>query len=231
VTYRLLLIELIALLMSIALYVAFAVGITAASAPACDNERPESASPLQTRPGAPPGSGVAQSAEHRPPPEVAGAEPAVGSGGVPSRAVSSVRPPAAVSQRPREIQASWYCNADAGRGPLSRCTRGYPDGPGPDLYAAASPDLPRGTLRVCAERCVTVEAIDCRCSSPGIDLYADAFAELGVLSRGVLSVTVRVPLAAVVRCGAPLAQSDGLCFRRLNHAGSHRSEQSMVNRR
>src|SRR3990172_1376614 len=116
------------------------------------------------------------------------------------RAVSPVRPPAAArnsSSVPvapaasvRETTASWYCNADAGRGPLSRCTRGYPDGPGLDLYAAVSPDLPRGTLVVCAERCVTVEAIDCRCSSPGIDLYADAFAALGDLGLGVLSVTV-----------------------------------------
>jgi len=39
----------------------------------------------------------------------------------------------------RETSASWYCNADAGRGPLSRCTRGYPDGPGLDLYAAVQP--------------------------------------------------------------------------------------------
>lgn len=147
-------------------------------------------------PGASPGSDVAQSSR-APLAEVAGAEPAVGSGGAPSRrAVPPVRLPAAASQQPsapavsvRETSASWYCNADPARGPLSRCTTGHPDTPGPDLYAAVSPDLPRGMLRVCAASCVTVEAIDCRCSSPGIDLYADAFEALAPLSVGLVKVT------------------------------------------
>ena len=85
--------------------------------------------------------------------------------------------------------ASWFCLA--GRSP---CTRGYPGG----LYAAAGPALRVGDwrgrqVRVCAgERCVTVELIDF-CACPGgrvIDLYADAFARLAPLSRGVVTVSV-----------------------------------------
>ena len=222
-TYRALLILLVALLMAIALYIAFAVGITAASRTAPESVATlrslESVSPLQAHSGASHVRPTVRLTEpevresavgwHPYPDPVPGGAPSPAVGPSEERDLDATRPTLSVSVRetanPRlastklAVTASWYCNADAGRGPLSRCTRGYPDGPGLDLYAAVSPDFPRGTLRVCAIRlsdiptCVTLEAIDCLCSSLGIDLYADAFAALGDLRTGLLSVTVRVP--------------------------------------
>ena len=90
------------------------------------------------------------------------------------------------------VRATWFCNHDALRGPLSRCTKGYPGG----LYAAVSPDLgiSRGqAVTVCyGAACVVVRAVDCLCSRlGGIDLFADAWSRLGVpLSRGVITVTL-----------------------------------------
>ena len=94
--------------------------------------------------------------------------------------------------------ATWYCNADPGRGPVSRCTRGHPDGGGEQLYAAIRRDLLhlRGDrISVCitgTTQCVRVTVIDCQCGgSTLVDLYADAFERLGApLSRGRLNVTI-----------------------------------------
>ena len=100
--------------------------------------------------------------------------------------------PRSASKRPGvvsegTIRATWYCSP-----PKSRCTRGYPSG----LYAAISPDLSflRGhRVEVCAGACVTVLIVDCDCATTqGIDLYAEAFAKLAPLSRGVLTVTWRL---------------------------------------
>lgn len=97
------------------------------------------------------------------------------------------------------VAASWYCNADPRRGPVSRCSRGHPDGRHEDLFAAVSPDLARlrgVTVLVCVagSRCVSVRIIDCDCRARhSIDLYADAFAELAPLSRGRVTVTVESP--------------------------------------
>lgn len=92
--------------------------------------------------------------------------------------------------------ATWYCNADRRRGPVSRCTEGFPDRRGPDLYAAIRrSDLElRGQLvRVCAAgRCVVARIIDCNCArgSSLIDLYGDAFDQLAPLAAGRIRVTV-----------------------------------------
>jgi len=77
---------------------------------------------------------------------------------------------------------TYYCRAG-----ISRCTRGYPDGPGKDFYAAAGPSLRIGdwrgrTVTVTANgRSIEVTLIDwCACRSPHfLDLYWDAFEALG----------------------------------------------------
>ena len=94
--------------------------------------------------------------------------------------------------------ASWYCNSIPERGPLSPCTRGYPDVVGTDAYAAAGPLLRDGDWR---GRVVTVfgpvgfevvTLIDwCACPNKIVDLYADVFEDVcGPLSRGVCLVSV-----------------------------------------
>lgn len=95
--------------------------------------------------------------------------------------------------RPTSIAgtATYYCNKDATRGPLSRCTRGHPDG----LYAAISPDLAfltGKTVRVSyGASYVDVVIIDCNCrATRSIDLYADAFVRLAPLTLGRLHVTL-----------------------------------------
>jgi len=101
--------------------------------------------------------------------------------------------PALSSTGSSEGTATFYCNHDASRGRLSRCSRGFAGG----LYAAISPDLLwlRGSpVQVCYEAsCVNVTVIDCNCG-PGvtkaIDLYADAFVRLAPLSRGRIPVTI-----------------------------------------
>jgi hypothetical protein len=103
--------------------------------------------------------------------------------------------------------ATWFCNADASRARLSRCTNGYPDGPGDDFYAAAGPDLRDGDWRgrlVTVERDgyspIQVRLIDsCVCDSAVIDLYADAMWALG--GTGRIEVTVSYGLI-------PLPQTD-----------------------
>ena len=91
-----------------------------------------------------------------------------------------------------EGTSTWFCNHDASRGPLSRCSVGRTGG----LYAAISPDL--GFLRgraisVCSgASCVVVTVIDCNCQATrAVDLYADAFRVLAPLSAGRLKVTIR----------------------------------------
>lgn len=92
--------------------------------------------------------------------------------------------------------ASYYCNADASRGPLSRCHKDYPDGQG-SYYAAIRKDLNsalRGkTVNVCVgDKCLPVKIIDCNCGDhPNlIDLYGDAFAYFYPLTKGAFKVTV-----------------------------------------
>jgi hypothetical protein len=85
--------------------------------------------------------------------------------------------------------ASWYCLPG-----VSACHYQYSGG----MYAAAGPALRVGnwrgrTVRVCSGgRCVNVKLIDwCQCyGTRVIDLYSDAFRQLGSLSSGTLRVTV-----------------------------------------
>jgi hypothetical protein len=85
--------------------------------------------------------------------------------------------------------ASWYCLSG-----VSACHYQYSGG----MYAAAGPALRVGawrgrTVRVCSGgRCVNVKLIDwCQCyGSRVIDLYSDAFRQLGSLSSGTIRVTV-----------------------------------------
>lgn len=85
---------------------------------------------------------------------------------------------------------TYYCWAGS-----SRCTRGYPDGPEIDFYAAAGPPLRVGDWRgrvveVCANNtCIHVKLIDwCACASPHfLDLYHDAFVALGKPSWATVS--------------------------------------------
>lgn len=100
--------------------------------------------------------------------------------------VATFPPPVPV---PLSGVASWYCLT--GR---SACTAGHPSG----LFAAAGaplreqrPDWRGSTVRVTyGGRSVRVTLIDwCACPDRrAIDLYADAFAFLAPLSRGLLDV-------------------------------------------
>jgi hypothetical protein len=100
-------------------------------------------------------------------------------------------PPIVVGRQHRVLgRATWFC-----RPGYSSCTSGYPGG----LYAAAGSELRIGRWRgrhvnVCSgSRCVVVQLIDwCACGgSRVIDLYSDAFRQIGSLSQGTLAVTVR----------------------------------------
>ena len=100
-------------------------------------------------------------------------------------------------------KASFYCNADASRGKLSRCRIGYPDGPGADLYAAAGPavqgmmgsDWQGERVRVIGNgHEVIVTLIDACPGCSGVDLYADAFAQLAPLSRGTITPVLIRPM-------------------------------------
>jgi hypothetical protein len=169
----------------------FAAGHALASAPRPSlDDIPTALSPvagesdLRARTGASsPGSGVAQSAEHRyagsAESEVAGAEPVIGSGGgAPASESASKHSEAGI--------ASWYADP-AKRG----------------LYAAAGPGLRVGHWRgrvvtVCRGAvCLDVRLSDyCGClrGTPRerlVDLSPDAFSRLASLSRGLVRVTVR----------------------------------------
>jgi len=107
------------------------------------------------------------------------------------RAAPTAQPAFASTGSSIEGTATFYCNHDASRGPLSRCSGGLPGG----LYAAISPDLLwlRGRqVQVCYEStCVVVRVADCNCqANQSIDLYADAFVQLAPLSRGRIPVTI-----------------------------------------
>jgi len=100
-------------------------------------------------------------------------------------------------------KASYYCNADASRGKLSRCRIGYPDGPGADLYAAAGPavqgmmgsDWQGERVRVIGSgHEVIVTLIDACPTCSGVDLYADAFVQLAPLSRGTITPVLIRPM-------------------------------------
>ena len=218
VTYRALLIILIALLMAIALYVAFAVGITAASRTGPESVATlrslESASPLQAHSGAPMAAGG--SVDTLPVMAEPGRRP------TPRRAVSPVRPPAAATTQPsatvgsvlkgtssvklrrlatdaasvRETLTGWaaWCAPTP-----TRC-----QGWGGDALLAGVPSFRWGddpyTVQVSANgRSVLVTVVSyCACGDRKgiptvIDLSPRGFEALAPLSVGVLSVTVRVP--------------------------------------
>jgi hypothetical protein len=92
--------------------------------------------------------------------------------------------------------ASWYCNSDASRGPISACHAGYPDTSGFDAYAAAGPRL-RAAIgsgwrgRVISVDGLRVKLVDwCQChkgqaNEKLIDLYRDVYGVVGG------SVTIR----------------------------------------
>lgn len=87
--------------------------------------------------------------------------------------------------------ASWYCNNDGRRGPISSCMAIHPDTRGSDAYAAAGPRL-RAALgphwrnrRVWVNGVPVVLADWCRCPNGRvIDLYADVAQAIGLLRRG-----------------------------------------------
>lgn len=93
--------------------------------------------------------------------------------------------------------ASYYCNADSSRGPISRCHYKYPDGSN-SYYAAIRKDLLntlRGkTIQVCeGSKCLNVKIIDCNCGANAnlIDLYGDAFRYFHPLTKGKFKVTIK----------------------------------------
>ncbi len=110
----------------------------------------------------------------KPKPQVAAAAPKSGSGS---------------ARNARSGRASWYCQPG-----VSACHYAYSGG----MYAAAGPALRVGnwrgrTVTVCSGgSCVNVKLIDwCQCyGTRVIDLYSDAFRQLGPLSAGTLSVKV-----------------------------------------
>ena len=92
--------------------------------------------------------------------------------------------------------ASWYCNSDASRGPISSCYSGHPDTGGFDAYAAAGPRLRNALGSGWRGRIVTVDGVRvklvdwCQCyqgqtNEKVIDLYRDVYAVVGG------SVTIR----------------------------------------
>lgn len=98
-------------------------------------------------------------------------------------------------------RASWYCNRDASRGPLSPCHYLYPDTSGYDAYAAAGPRL-RAMLGRWRNRVVLVDGLRvrlvdwCQCYKGTrheklIDLYRDVFGRTG--SRVRITLPGRVP--------------------------------------
>jgi hypothetical protein len=117
------------------------------------------------------------------------------------QASSSGAPPSPVPTSPAFVRsgvASWYCNADPLRGPVSPCTDNITDGPGFDGWLAAGPALRVGEWR---EREVivfgpagysTATIVDfCACPERVADLYGDLFlAVCGPLSMGICEVSV-----------------------------------------
>ena len=104
----------------------------------------------------------------------------------PHRASTAPVASASVSGTP-----TWYCLAG-----VSRCTKGHPDGPGIDLYAAAGPSIRRAipdwrgrTVTVCAKVCIEVTLIDwCACGGDHfLDLYHDAWVLLGRPGRATVT--------------------------------------------
>jgi hypothetical protein len=89
-------------------------------------------------------------------------------------------------------KASWYCNNDGSRGPISACHYRYPDTGGFNAYAAAGPRLraalgggDRWRNRVVSVNGVRVKLVDwCQCyqgqsNEKLIDLYLDVFRRTG----------------------------------------------------
>ena len=86
--------------------------------------------------------------------------------------------------------ASWYCNGNPSRDPISSCMQGYPDTVGFDAYAAAGPRL-RAALgsgwrgRVVSVDGLRVKLVDwCQCyqgqaNEKLIDLYRDVYGLVG----------------------------------------------------
>jgi hypothetical protein len=92
--------------------------------------------------------------------------------------------------------ASWYCNSNGSRGPISACYNAYPDTSGFDAYAAAGPRL-RAAIgsgwrgKVISVDGLRVKLVDwCQChkgqaNEKLIDLYRDVYGVVGG------SVTIR----------------------------------------
>ena len=92
--------------------------------------------------------------------------------------------------------ASWFCNGNPSRGPISSCDDGYPDTGGFDAYAAAGPRL-RAALgggwrgRVVSVDGLRLKLVDwCQCyqgqsNEKVIDVYRDVYLVVGG------SVTIR----------------------------------------
>ena len=114
--------------------------------------------------------------------------------GVVVKAVAPVRYRARTSHVLRGA-ASWYCNRNGSRGPISSCHNAYPDTGGFDAYAAAGPRL-RAALGDWRGRVVSVDGLRvklvdwCQCyqgqsNEKLIDLYLDVYRAVGG------SVTIR----------------------------------------
>jgi hypothetical protein len=120
------------------------------------------------------------------------------SGAPPSPTAAPAQPIAAAPAFVRSGVASWYCNFDAVRGPVSPCTANITDGPGFDGWIAAGPALRVGEWRdreviVFGPAGYSTATIVDFCACPGrlVDLYADLFlAVCGPLSMGICEVSV-----------------------------------------
>lgn len=131
----------------------------------------------------------------RPLPAVTPLRDPVPSRGVVSPTEAAPAPVPAPPPRPRgpgiRVALTWYCLA--GR---SRCTKGYPDTVGQQLYAAASPDLLALGWRNRVVRIlyggvdVYVRIVDCSCQAyRSLDLFSDAFRALAPLGMGRITAT------------------------------------------
>jgi len=113
---------------------------------------------------------------------------------IPSPHVEAISGPGSIKGK-----ASWYCNYDDPDYVFSVCHYKYPDGPGPDYYAAACGKLRRAMgsdwrgkrVGVIGNgRATVVRLIDyCASEDKTIDLYRDAMDALGP-SGGGYNVTV-----------------------------------------
>ena len=193
-TYRALLIILIALLMALSAYVGFAVGITFAASrpsPVTSASLPD----VQARTGAP-SIGVKEGSGS----DAAGvADP----DGAPTPPAAALEQPSASRLEPSAVPVRETANPRLTVAKLAFGLASWHATGRDGLYAAAGPALRVGDWRgrqveVCAARCIVVTLNDwCLCVVDGrerlLDLSDESFAALGDLRLGLLSVTVRVP--------------------------------------